>query len=48
MQDIMEYFGTGLLSLAAGVILAAVFVSFLKDGGILHEVVSNYMTGICG
>lgn len=48
MHDIMEQFGTGLLSLAAGVILFAVIAAFLKDGGVLHEIVQNYMTGICG
>lgn len=48
MDDIMEQYGTSLLSLLAGVVLMIVFVSFLRDGGILHNIVQHYMTGICG
>lgn len=48
MHEIMEEYGTGLLSLAAGTLLIAAFLFFLRDGGVLHTIVQEYMTGICG
>lgn len=48
MEDIIEHFGSGFLSIVSGIILFAFFVSLLRGGGILFELVENYMKGICG
>lgn len=48
MEEILEYFGTGILSGAAGVILFLVFVSWIKSGGMIYELVSLFMQSICG
>lgn len=48
MEEILEHFGTGILSGAAGVMLFLIFVSWIKSGGIIYELVLMFMQSICG
>lgn len=48
MEDILEQFGTGILSGIAGSILFLVFTGWLKNGGMLYECVLQFMQSICG
>ncbi len=48
MEEIAGHFGEGFLQIAAGVILFGIFASFLWDGGIVHEIVQQFINGICG
>lgn len=48
MEEIAGHFGEGFLQIAAGVLLFGIFMSFLWDGGIVHEIVQQFINGICG
>lgn len=48
MEEILEHFGTGILSGAAGVMLFLIFVNWIKSGGIIYELVLMFMQSICG
>ena len=48
MEEIAGHFGEGFLQIAAGGIMLGIFVSFLLDGGIVHEIVQQFINGICG
>lgn len=48
MKDIIEEYGTGILSLIVGVLMMGVVFSCFRPGGILSMAVVNYMNGICG
>lgn len=48
MEEILEHFGTGILSGAAGVMLFLVVASWIKGGGIIYELVLLFLQSICG
>lgn len=48
MKDAMKEYGFSFLHLSAGVIVIGTFISFLKPDGILHVIVANYISSICG
>lgn len=48
MEETIEYFGTGILSGAAGGMLFLILVSWIRDGGMIYEWVSLFMQSICG
>lgn len=48
MEDIIEIYGGGLLQISGGVCAAALFAGLFTNGGILLEIVQQYMIGICG
>ena len=48
MENIAGHFGEGFLQIAAGAFLLGVFLSFMWDGGILNEIVQQFINGICG
>lgn len=48
MENMIEEFGQGLLGILSGTVLMALFLSFLQDGGILNEIVQQFIHGICG
>ncbi len=48
MEHIVEHYGTGFLQLISGVLLIALYFSFLNPGGVLSDIVGCYINGICG
>lgn len=48
MEEIIEHFGSGFLAILSIVIFFGVFVVMLKSGGILFQLVENFMSSICG
>ena len=48
MEEILEHFGTGILSGVAGILLFLIFVGWLKSGGMIYELVLLFMQSICG
>lgn len=48
MEDIMETYGGGLLSLLAGVATLGILSACLEDGGLFFELVRWYVIGILG
>lgn len=48
MEKIAGHFGEGFLQITAGVLLLGIFMSFLRDGGFVHEIVQQFINGICG
>lgn len=48
MEETIEFFGTGILSGAAGGMIFLIFVSWIKGGGMIYELVSLFMQSICG
>lgn len=48
MEEIAEHFGVGFLHLVSGVAMIAIFRQFLVSGGIIYEIVQQYLGGICG
>lgn len=48
MEDIIEAYGSGLLQILGGVCAMALFAGLFADGGVILEIVQQYMTGICG
>ena len=48
MEDIIEFFGTGLLSAVTSIGIIKIFMTFLAPGGVLYLAVSSFMSGICG
>lgn len=48
MKEIMEHFGAGLLALITGVAATAIYLSCIRNGGILSGIVAGYMSSLCG
>lgn len=48
MEKIVEHFGLGLLALIAAVLIIMIIVSCLRSGGVLNNIILNYMDSICG
>lgn len=50
MEDIVEYFGNGLLQVMGAVMFFGIFVLCInaKADGILSNIVQFFMTGLCG
>ncbi len=48
MEEVIEHFGESLLCLLSGAVLLRFFAACLKEGGILCELVRNFMESICG
>ena len=48
VEEIAEHFGVGFLHLVSGVAMIAIFRQFLVSGGIIYEIVQQYLGGICG
>lgn len=48
MEDIIDFFGAGLLTAIAAMGLIKVYMTFIAPGGILYLAVSSFMHGICG
>lgn len=48
MQEIMEHFGTGLLAMTAVSGTLTIVFKAMEPGGVLHTVVLNYVSSICG
>lgn len=48
MEDIIEAYGSGLLQILGGVCAMVLFNCLFADGGVILEIVQQYMTGICG
>lgn len=48
MEDIIEVYGEGLLQILGGACAMALFYGLFAEGGVILEIVQQYMTGICG
>lgn len=48
MEDIIEFFGTGLLAMVAAAGFIKIYMTFLVSDGVLYLAVSSFMKGICG
>lgn len=48
MEDIIEFFGMGLLTAAAAIGLMKIYMKFIALDGVLYMAVSSFMRGICG
>lgn len=48
MEQIVDYLGRGFLQMVAGAAVIAIFLLFLREGGVLYEIVQIYMNGIGG
>ena len=48
MQKIIEHLGTAILSAGAVVCAYVVVISLFKDGGIINDLVVDFMQSICG
>lgn len=48
MQIIMEHLGVALLAILVVIGVLAIVFSFMEPGGVIHNVILNYMSSICG
>ena len=48
MEDIIEHYGASLLQMLGGIGVLGLYVGMMQQGGVLHEIVQAYMSGICG
>ncbi len=48
MREIIEHMGVGFLEILGVVSIIAVLFVYLSNGGILYEIVADYMQSICG
>lgn len=48
MQKIIENIGTAVLSAGAVVGIYAIVISFMKDGGVINDLIKGFMQSICG
>ena len=48
MNEIIEYYGSVLLSLTAALGTLGILFHCISSGGIIHTFVVNYMHSICG
>ena len=48
MREIIEHMGVGFLEILGVVSIITVFFIYLKNDGILYEMMADYMQSICG
>lgn len=48
MKYIIEHFGSGMISGTVAVLLISLFMRMLQSGGMIHTVVSTFLTEISG
>lgn len=48
MEEIVEQFGMCALQMVAAFLLICLYLGMMRAGGILSEIVLNYMCSICG
>lgn len=48
MKEIIEHMGSGLLAILAGAAAVVIYVSCIRNGGIISNAVAAFLCGICG
>lgn len=48
MEDIIEYYGAGILQILGGICAVEVWSAMFSQNGILRQIVLQYLHGICG
>lgn len=48
MKEIVEQFGMCMLQMLPAFLLIGLYIGMMCSGGVLSDIVSNYMRSICG
>lgn len=48
MREVIEHFGMGFSETIGCIGIISLLITFLNDGGIVKNIIWNYLQGLCG